>query len=225
MLAAYSMYVIGLFVAIAVALVMSRVGKTKTENSLLIELPEYKTPNTRTIFIYVWEKVKDYLTKAGTTIFIASIVLWFLLNFGPHGMVESMSDSFAAVAGRWLSPLLAPAGLGIWQVVVALISGLAAKEVVVSSMGVLYGIGNIASQSGMDALSGYLGASGFTAVNAYALMIFCLLYIPCIATVATIRRETASVKWTVASVGMHLIVAWSVATLFFQIASRIFVGG
>ena len=160
MVAAYSMYVIGLAVAILVAFIMSRVGSSKTENSLLIELPEYKTPNARTILIYVWEKVKDYLTKAGTTIFLASIVLWFLLNFGPQGMVSDMSDSFAAIAGRWLSPLMAPAGLGIWQVVVALISGLAAKEVVVSSMGVLYGIGNIASQEGMNALSGYLGAGG-----------------------------------------------------------------
>ncbi len=224
MVAAYSMYVIGLAVAILVAFIMSRVGSSKTENSLLIELPEYKTPNARTILIYVWEKVKDYLTKAGTTIFLASIVLWFLLNFGPQGMVSDMSDSFAAVAGRWLSPLMAPAGLGIWQVVVALISGLAAKEVVVSSMGVLYGIGNIASQEGMAALAGYLGAAGFTAVNAYALMIFCLLYIPCIATVATIHRETRSVKWTLASIGMHLAVAWVVSTLFFQIASRL-VGG
>ena len=224
MLAAYSMYVIGLIVAILVALIMSRMGKHKTENSLLIELPEYKTPNARTIVIYVWEKVKDYLTKAGTTIFIASIILWFLLNFGPHGMVDDMSGSFAAIAGRWLAPVMAPAGLGIWQIVVALISGLAAKEVVVSSMGVLYGIGNIASQSGMDALAGFLGSAGFTAVNAYALMIFCLLYIPCIATVATIKRETGSIKWTFASVAMHLVVAWSAATLFYQAASWILGG-
>lgn len=221
MLAAYSMYVIGLAVAIAVARIMSRAGRSKTENSLLIELPEYKMPNTRTIVLYVWEKVKDYLTRAGTTIFIASIVLWFLLNFGPKGMVGNMADSFAAVVGQWLSPVMTPAGLGVWQVVVSLISGLAAKEVVVSSMGVLYGIGNIASQGGMDALSSHLGAAGFTSVNAYALMIFCLLYIPCIATVATIRRETNSLKWTLASVGMHLTVAWVSATLFFQLASRL----
>ncbi|RAZ51581.1 ferrous iron transport protein B, partial [Klebsiella oxytoca] len=75
----------------------------KQEHTLLIELPEYKTPNAHTIFIYVWEKVKDYLTKAGTTIFLASVILWAMLNFGPSGLVEDMSQSFGAMFGRWLA--------------------------------------------------------------------------------------------------------------------------
>ena len=90
----------------------------------LIELPEYKTPNGRTVSIYVWDKVKDYLSKAGTTIFIASIVLWFVLNLGPEGFVSDVSHSFAAIIGHVLVPVLRPAGLGQWQVAVALISGL-----------------------------------------------------------------------------------------------------
>ena len=219
MLAAYSMYIIGVLVAILVELVISRIDKKRSSNMLLIELPEYKTPNGRTIAIYVWEKVKDYLTKAGTTIFIASIILWFLLNFGIHGMVSDMSESFAAMAGRVLAPLLKPNGLGQWQLVVALISGIAAKEVVVSSMSVLYGISNIASDAGMASLSGVLAQSGFTALNAYAMMLFCLLYIPCIATIATIRRETESWKWTAAAVGLQLGVAWAVSAVFYQIGS------
>ena len=132
-LAAISMYFLGMAVAIVIALVIHRVETHTEHHTLLIELPEYKTPNARTIAVYVWEKIKDYLTKAGTTIFIASIIIWFLLNFGIHGMTEEVSESFGAVLGHWLEPVLAPAGLGMWQIGVALISGISAKEVVVSS--------------------------------------------------------------------------------------------
>lgn len=221
MLAAYSMYIIGAVVAILVELVVSKVDKSAGGHTLLIELPEYKTPNGRTIAIYVWEKVKDYLTRAGTVIFVASVILWFLLNFGVTGMVEDMSQSFAAMAGKWLVPVMAPAGLGYWQVVVALISGIAAKEVVVSSMSVLYGITNIASETGMAQLAGILAQSGFTALNAYSMMLFCLLYVPCIATIATIKRETASWKWTLSAVLLQLGTAWVVSVLFYQIGRLI----
>ncbi len=221
MLAAYSMYIIGMITAIAAAKIMSLADKNHDENTLLIELPEYKLPNLRTVGIYVWDKVRDYLTKAGTTIFIASMILWALLNFGASGLVDSPADSFAAYIGRAAVPFLSLAGLGSWQIAVALISGIAAKEVVVSSMSVLYGISGISSDAGMAALSGILAQSGFTAVNAYSMMLFCLLYIPCIATIATIKRET-SWKYALISIIMHLLTAWVVSTLFFQIASRIF---
>ena len=222
LLVAYSLYVIGLAVAILVAYIVHRNSNEKYENILLIELPEYKTPNLRTVAIYVWDKVKDYLTKAGTTIFIASIILWFILNIGPSGLISDVSESFAAMIGRSLTPLLAPAGLGSWQIAVALISGISAKEVVVSSFSVLYGISNINSASGMTQLSAILGGAGFGGVNAYALMIFCLLYTPCIATIATIRRETQSTRWTLLMMGFQLAVAWTAAVLVFQIGSRIF---
>ena len=221
MIAAYSMYVIGIVVAIAVAKFI-KIGKSKKKtNTLLIELPEYKTPNAHTIFIYVWEKIKDYLTKAGTTIFIASIVLWVLLNFGPSGMTSYINESYAAYIGKFIAPALAPAGLGQWQLAVALISGIAAKEVVVSSLSVLYGIGNILSAEGMASLATALSATGFTAINAYSMMLFCLLYVPCIATVATIKRETNSLKYTWLSIGLHIATAWLVSTLFYQVASLI----
>ena len=220
MLAAYSMYVIGLVVGILVIKFMG-IGKKNTKNTLLIELPEYKSPNARTISIYVWEKIKDYLTKAGTTIFIASIVLWALLNFGPHGMVSSIEESFAAIIGKWIAPILSPAGLGQWQIAVALISGIAAKEVVVSSMGVLYNISNVLSDGGMASLAAILGSTGFTAINAYSMMLFCLLYTPCMATIATIKKETGSLKITWTSILLQLGIAWIVSTLFFQIASLI----
>lgn len=218
-LAAFSMYVIGLTIAILVAFVMTKLQKKKEVNSLLIELPEYKTPNFHTIVIYVWDKVKDYLTKAGTTIFVASIIIWFILNIGPHGFVTDITDSFGAGIGKLLVPVLVPAGLGLWQIALALISGLAAKEVVVSSLGVLFGIGNIASAGGKSTLMEVLRGYNFSAVNAYALMIFVLLYTPCIATIATIKRELKSTKWTVFAVLFQVLVALVVSTVFFQIAS------
>lgn len=221
--AAYSMYLIGIIAAIAVAFIVDRAGGRHNEHTLLIELPEYKSPNARTVRIYVWNKVKDYLTKAGTTIFIASILLWFLLNLGPGGLSGDISQSFGAMLGRLITPLMAPAGLGYWQIVVALIAGISAKEVVVSSLGVLYSISNISSQAGMAQLSSILGGAGFTALNAYCMMLFCLLYVPCVATIATIRRETGSRRWTLAAVGMQLGVAWVVSTLVYQIG-RAFMG-
>lgn len=219
--AAFSMYVIGLLTAIIVALCMNRFGKKKDINTLLIELPEYKVPNVRTIAFYVWEKVKDYVTKAGTTIFVASIAVWTILNFGPSGLVTDMSQSFGAILGRLLVPVLKPAGLGFWQIVVSLFSGVAAKEVVVSSMAVLFGINNINSAEGMQAMAAVLNSQGFTGLNAYALMVFCLLYTPCAATIGTIKRELNSVKWTLASVGFQLLAAWLAATAVYQLGSFI----
>ncbi len=221
MIAAFSMYLIGLAVGILTAFVINRFEKKGQIRPLLIELPEYKTPNMRTIFIYVWDKVKDYLTKAGTTIFIASILIWFLLNFGSHGMIKEMSESFGAGIGKALTPILVPAGLGLWQIVLALISGLAAKEVVVSSFSVLFGIANINSTAGMNGLIDVLSGYGFGALNAYAFMVFCLLYTPCVATIAVIKRELKSVKWTIISVLYQLFIAWFFAVLIYQIG-RIF---
>ena len=221
LIVAYSLYLVGLAVAILVALIVHKTSKDGEEEPLLIELPEYKTPNARTVAIYVWDKVKDYLSKAGTVIFVASIVLWFVLNTGLSGFTDDVSQSFAAMVGRILVPVLSPAGLGHWQIGVALISGLSAKEVVVSSFAVLFGISNINSPDGMSALGSALGMMGFGPVNAYALMIFCLLYSPCMAAVATIHRETGSWKWTIRNVVFQILVAWVGAVLVYQIGSRL----
>lgn len=220
-LAAFSMYVIGLLVGVLSAFGMHLFEKKQTRfaGNLLIELPEYKAPNARSILIYVWEKVKDYLTKAGTTIFVASIVIWFILNIGPSGMVDDMSKSFGAMIGRLLVPILEPAGLGLWQISVSLISGLAAKEIVVSSFSVLFGIANINSAEGMNSLVQILRPLGFGALNAYALMIFTLLYTPCAAAMGVIARELKSTKWTLFTLLFQLGIAWLAATLVYQIGS------
>lgn len=222
LIVAYSLYLIGLGAAILIAFGVHRMDRGDKEDTLLIELPEYKTPNGRTVWIYVWDKVKDYLSKAGTTIFVASIVLWFVLNFGPAGYISDVTESFAAMFGKILAPLLAPAGLGYWQVAVALISGLSAKEVVVSSFSVLFGISNINSAGGMGELVLSLSAMGFGGVNAYALMVFCLMYTPCVAAIGAIRRETRSWGFTLKLIGFQILAAWVAAAAVFQIGSRIF---
>ncbi len=216
MAACYSMYLIGILAAGISAWLLFRLDPHGTDNMLLIELPEYQSPDVRSIMMYVREKVKDYLTKAGTVIFLASIVMWFLLNFGAEGYVTDMSRSFGAVIGKWITPVLEPAGLGYWQIIVALISGIAAKEVVVSSCGVLFGIPNITTAGGMAGLTHVLEDMGFGMPNAYALMTFCLLYVPCTAAIAAIRRETGSGKVTAAIVLFQTAAAWVVSVIAYQ---------
>lgn len=221
-LVAFSMYVVGLLIGILTALVLNGIDKKlkkTSKNNLLIELPEYKAPNVRSILIYVWDKVKGYLTKAGTTIFAASIIIWVILNIGPKGMVSDMSQSFGAIIGRFLVPILKPAGLGFWQVAVSLISGLAAKEIVVSSFSVLFGVTNVNSAEGMNSIVKTLNSIGFGALNAYALMIFSLLYTPCVAAIGVIASELKSIKATIATILYQLFIAWFAAVVVYQIGS------
>ena len=217
MLVCYSMYLLGILVAIATAFILSRIDGSKVSHSLLIELPEYKSPNARTIAIYVWQKIKDYLTKAGTVIFIASVIMWGILNFGPTGYVTDITQSFGSLIGKMAVPLFEPAGLGYWQIIVALISGIAAKEVVVSSCSVLFGIQNITTSHGMNAMAATLATMGFGAANAYALMVFCLLYIPCTATIATMHRELHSWKATFGIILYQLLTAWVMSALVYHL--------
>lgn len=183
----------------------------------LHRLPEYKLPDSRTVAIYVWEKVKDYLEKAGTTIFIATLAIWLLLNFGPHGYSPDMAQSFGAIIGKCLVPFFAPIGLGFWQIAVALIAGVSAKEVVVSSCAVLFGIVNASSPEGMSAFASALNGIGFGPLNAFSLMVFCLLYIPCAAALATIRKESGSWAWMGFTAIFQLLVAWIVTFVVYQI--------
>ena len=216
MLVSYCMYLIGIAVAIASAFLLHKMDRKKNEDLLLIELPEYKLPSARTVCIYVWEKVKDYLTKAGTTIFVASIIIWFILNFGPQGYTSDMAASFGAKLGSLLVPLLVPVGLGFWQIVVALIAGISAKEVVVSSFIVLFGIQGTKTAGEMAALNGQLSFIGFGPLNAFCMMLFCLLYIPCAATLATVKKETGSARSMGKTAAFQLLVAWGLTFLVYQ---------
>lgn len=218
--AAFSMYVIGMVTAIVIAKVLHIFEKGRTNDSLLIELPEYKRPNARTIRIYVWNKLKDYLSKAGTTIFLASILIWVVLNFGASGMVSDPTDSFGAMIGRCLEPVMRPAGLGMWQIIVSLIAGISAKEVVVSSFSVLFGVGS-AQAAGMDTVIANLRSinPAFGPLNAYCMMLFVLLYVPCAAAMATIRKESGDTGFSIKLALFQIGFAWLVATLVFQIGN------
>lgn len=222
MVVAYSMYLIGIVVAIVVSAIIHLIDRKQSVNYLIMELPEYKLPDARTVAIYVWEKVKDYLGKAGTTIFLATLIVWAVLNFGPSGFTGGMGDSFGAVIGRWLVPVFAPIGLGFWQIVVALIAGISAKEVVVSSCAVLFGVVNASSPEGMAAFSAALEGIGFGPFNAFCLLVFCLLYIPCAATLATIRKESGSWAWMGFTAAFQLAVAWLVTFLVYQVGMFLF---
>lgn len=217
MLVAYSMYLIGIVVAIIVSAIIHLLDRKKSVNYLMIELPEYKLPDSRTVAIYVWEKIKDYLGKAGTTIFLATLMIWVVLNFGPQGYSSDMGSSFGALIGRWLTPFFAPIGLGFWQIAVALIAGISAKEVVVSSCAVLFGIVNASSPEGMTAFTAALQGIGFGELNAFCLMVFCLLYIPCAAALGTIRKESGSWAWMWFTAFFQLAVAWVVTFVVYHI--------
>ena len=217
MVVAYSMYLIGIVVAIVVSAFIHLLDRKKSVNYLMIELPEYKLPDTHTVAIYVWEKVKDYLGKAGTTIFLATLIIWALLNFGPQGYTPDMTGSFGAVIGKWLTPFFIPIGLGFRQIAVALIAGISAKEVVVSSCAVLFGIVNASSPEGMTAFYTALENIGFGPLNAFCLMVFCLLYIPCAASLATIRKESGSWAWMGFTAAFQLAVAWLVTFIVYRI--------
>ena len=222
MLVAYSMYLIGIVVAILISALLHLLDRKKENaNYLLIELPEYKLPDAHTVAIYVWEKIMDYLEKAGTTIFIATLIIWVIMNFGPSGYTPDTANSFGAVIGKVLTPFFAPIGLGFWQIAVALIAGISAKEVVVSSCAVLFGIVNASSPAGMAAFASALEGIGFGPFNALCLMVFCLLYIPCAAALATIRKESGSWAWMGFTALFQLAVAWVVTFLVYQVGMLI----
>ena len=175
-----------------------------------MELPVYRLPNFKTLFIHVWERVKGYLVKAGTIIFSASVILWFTLNFNTSGMVP-INESFGASLGKLLSPIMAPLGFGSWEISLSLITGMIAKEMIISNMAIVLG----ATDGGSTFLTAL--SSTFEPLTAYVFMVFVLLYTPCVAVVGVIKRETNSWKWTGFSVVYQFAVAWFVAFLFYRI--------
>lgn len=189
---------------------------------LLIELPEYRMPDLLTVYTYVREKIIDYVLKAGSTIFAASVLLWVLLHMNWHGPAANVADSFAAMMGTYLVPVLKPLGLGYWQIAVALIAGLSAKEVVVASFAVLFGIQNLNSAEGISYFSQLLGTLGFGQLNAFVFLIFCLFYTPCISALAMIKRETRSWRWMLRMGALQIVAAWGMSFLFFQLGRMIF---
>ncbi len=210
----FSIYVLCLLMAIFSGIFMKKVLFKGEPAPFLLELPPYRMPTLKNIWLHVWDRVKDFLTRAGTIILGMSIVLWFLQNFdtGLH-MVESTDQSILAVIGSFIAPIFAPAGFGFWQAAVALLTGLIAKEAVVSSMSLFYGF------SLTDyAAAGVVMATTFTPAAALAFIAFCALYTPCVAAIATIRREMNSGKWTAICLAWQLGVAYVVSVIVYHIA-------
>lgn len=207
----FSLYIAGIVLALLVTKVMSLTVLKEEKSIFVIELPPYRVPQAKTLWLSTWEKGKGFVRKAGTFIFGGSVVIWLLNYAGPSGFGVDMGDSFLAMIGGFVAPILAPLGFGTWQAAASLLTGFLAKEVVVSTMAIIYAVKE-------DVLGNVMGAH-YTALSAYAFMFFILLYVPCLATVAVIRRETGSVKWTIFSVVYPLIVAYVLTFVIYQVGS------
>ncbi|QNU25188.1 ferrous iron transport protein B [Geobacillus zalihae] len=208
-LVVFSLYVLGIVVALGLAKLFSST-LLKNENSLfVIELPPYRVPQALTLWRSTWEKGKGFIRKAGTFIFGGSVAIWLLTYVGPRGVGVPMDDSLLAAIGGLIAPLLSPLGFGAWQAGAALITGFLAKEVVVSTMNIIY---HVHEASGLKKVI----AAQFTPLSAFSFMVFVLLYTPCLATVAAIRKETGSWKWTLLSIGCALTVAYVISFAVYQ---------
>ena len=212
----FSLYMMGILVAVVVAYIFRKTIFKGEESFLILEIPDYRIPQLKNLGLHVWERVKDYIVKAGTVIFAASVILWFLLNYNLSGSVDIV-NSFGASIGRSIAPVFSLVGFGNWQSALSLLSGIFAKEIVVSNTAIIYGLGEAAS---LQQIGGVL-SQNFTALSAYAFLVFVLLYTPCVAVIGVIKRETNSWKWTIFSVAYQLAIAFTISTLIYQIGSLI----
>ena len=179
-----------------------------------MELPNYRLPGAKNVGQLLWEKAKDFLQRAFTVIFVATIIIWFLQSFDTRiNPVEDSANSMLAAIGRFIAPIFKPLGFADWRVATALISGFTAKEAVVSTMSVLL-------NTSVSTLGGALSAM-FTPLTAASFLAFTLLYTPCVAAVATIKREMNSTLATIGIVILQCVVAWLVAFGVYQIGSLI----
>ena len=219
----FSLYVLGLLCAIVSGIILRHTMFRGEPAAFVLELPPYRLPTVRNCLTHVWERVRGFLVKAGTLILAMSVVLWFLQSFGvtSHGlvMVEEPSRSMLGTIGSLLAPVFGPLGFGTWQAAVAILTGLVAKEAVVSTLCLLYGVSTLdAGATVATALSGTF----HTPVAAYAFLVFILLYVPCVAAVSTMVREMGSLKWTARSIVWQLAAAWLVSFVVFQVGMLLF---
>ena len=202
-----SLYTIGICLSVLFAFIMKRTPWFKQENDDTVnELPIFRLPKARNTFAHIWERVADYLQKICTVIIWASIIIW-ALEFFPTQNLDDLENSYLAMIGKAVSPVLEPLGFD-WKMSVCLLTGLPAKEAIVSTLAILYG--------------GDLSAAGFTPLTAFSFMLFVLLYFPCVATIATLRREAGKV-WAWFTVFHSLALAWLISFIVYQIGNLILV--
>ena len=189
------LYLLGIFVGILAALLYNGTLFKGEPVPFVMELPNYRLPSAKNVLQLLWEKAKDFLTKAFTIITLGTIIVWFLQNFdfGLHMVSDSSASILAAIASA-IAPIFRPLGFGDWRITVSLISGFLAKESVVSTLNILFG--------GMDALRAVL-----TPLAAAALLVFCLLYTPCIAAITSVKRELGT-RWAVGMVLLQCAIAY-----------------
>ena len=210
-----ALYVGGMVMGILVALLFKHSAFRGKPMPFVMELPNYRLPSLKSVVLLMWDKAKDFLQRAFTVIFLATIIIWFLQSFDTRlNVVSDSADSLLALIGRVIAPVFAPLGFGDWRVSTSLITGFTAKEAVISTMSVLLG-------TSVTALGNSLGTL-FTPVSAVSFLVFTLLYTPCVAAIAAIRREMGSKLQAFGVVVMQCVVAWIAAFVVFQIGSLIF---
>ena len=197
-----SLYVIGIVLSVIIARVLSTWVIKGEDTPFVMELPPYRFPTAKAIFRHTWEKGKQYLKKMGGVILVASIIVWALGYFGTMGVAPSLEDSFIGLMGKAIEPLFLAQGFD-WRLDVSLLAGVGAKEIVASTIGVLYG----------DA--GY----NFSPLTAYAFLLFVLIYFPCIATIAAIKNESGSWRWAIFAACYTTLLAWVVSAVVYQVGS------
>ncbi|MBQ7704487.1 MAG: ferrous iron transport protein B, partial [Selenomonadaceae bacterium] len=218
----FVMYILGLAVAIIMAKVLGHTVFNENQSTFLLELPPYRLPDIKTVLLETWDKGKGYIIKAGTIIFAMTVVIWFLSNFNSEGMTEETETSYLASIGGAASTLFAPQGFDTWEAGAAVVTGLAAKEAVVSTIGVLYGADEDAvdtddADGTADVLLKTSMATAFTPLAALAFMVFTQLYSPCVTALGTIKKEAQSWKWMGFAFVYTCAVAWIASMLVYQV--------
>lgn len=217
-LVVFGLYVTGMLLGILSGLLFKHTLFAGEPAPFVLELPPYRLPSLGNMLSHVWQKVKGFLVKAGTLILLMSVVLWGLQSFDfSLCMVQDPARSMLGVLGSWIAPVFAPLGFGTWQAAVALLTGLIAKEMVVSSLSMFYGFPLAAAPGVVAAAMG-----DFTALSALSYLVFILLYVPCVAAVSTLAKEMNSRKWTAFSIVWQIGIAYVVALLVYQVGSIFF---
>ncbi len=211
-----SLYVLGIFMAIIAGFLLKKTVFRGVSSGFVLELPTYRLPTFKGTVRNMLDRAKDFLTKAGTIIFLMSVLIWLLQNFTPTlSVAQTSADSILGCFGRFLAPVFAPLGFGTWEAAVSLLAGLVAKEAVVSTLSVLYGAG------GDSAMLSSLLAGSFTPLAGYCFLVFTLLYMPCMSAFATIKREMGGWRWAFGSAALQIALAWLTAFIIHTIGSII----
>ncbi|TMN22801.1 ferrous iron transport protein B [Lentibacillus cibarius] len=210
----FSLYFLGILLALITVKIISMTVMRHEKSMFFVDLPVYHLPHAKTLWRSTWEKGKGFIRKAGTIIFAGSVFIWLMTYAGPGGLDVDMDTSFMAMIGGVIAPILSPLGFGTWQAASSLITGFLAKEVVVSAMSIIYAV--------TEGELGTMLSHFFTPVSAYSFMVFVLLYVPCLATVAAILRETKSVKWTIFAIVYPLVAAYIITWLIYRIGLAFF---